>query len=68
MRPYNSAKLGAVLVFRDSDCTSNTGRFYANEDPNMYADYTRADIEYRNTYNDDIDAVMVPYGYAVDLY
>ena len=34
----------------------------------MYADYTKADIEYHNIYNDDIDAVMVPYGYAVDLY
>ena len=68
LRPYDSAKLGAVLVFRDRDCSDNTGRFYANKDPNMYAEYVKSDIEYHNTYNDDIDAVMVPYGYAVDLY
>lgn len=34
----------------------------------MYADYNEDAIKKQNTYNDDIDAIMVPYGYAVTLY
>ena len=66
--PYDSAKRGAIVVFRDSNCTDTTGRFFAHENPNMMAEFTKADIEFHNTENDDIDAVMVPYGYAVDLF
>ena len=68
MRPYDGAKQGAVLAFRDKDCANNTGRFYANSDPDLYAEYNKAAIKNQNMYNDDIDAIMVPYGYAVTIY
>merc|ERR1712038_65463 len=68
LRYFDSAKRGAVIAFRDNDCTNNSARFYAHENPRMYAEYMKADIEYHNVDNDEIDSVMVPYGYAVDLY
>ena len=66
--PYDGAKQGAIIVFRDNDCSNSTGRFYANTDPNMYAEYTKSELERHNIENDEIDSVMVPYGYSVDLY
>ena len=68
LRHYDSAKHGAVTVFRDSNCRSNSGRFDATYDPKGTRAYTKYDMSVRNTYNDDMTSVMVPYGYSVKLY
>ena len=65
---YDAAARGAVTVFEGVDCKANMGRFYAHENPNQTAWYTMGDMWARNIKNDQIDSVMVPYGYSVNLY
>ena len=55
--PYDASDRGAVTVFENRDCTGATGRFYANSNPNMYADYMTADLEYNHIGDNSIDAV-----------
>jgi len=68
LRPYDASYQGAVIVFDAVNCTGNMGRFYAPVDNQQKAWYTMNDMWNNNIPNDQVDSLMVPYGYSVDLY
>jgi hypothetical protein len=68
LKRYDPVKKGAVMVFDKTDCYGKSSRFYADEDPLMHAQYTFADMEYWSMRSNSVESIMVPYGYAAELY
>ena len=68
MRPYDAAKQGAVVAFKDWDCRGDSGRFDALADVKATAKYNREGMSLRNIGNDVISSVVIPKGYSVRLY
>ena len=56
------------MLFRDSDCEDDMGRFYAKENAYEKAEYTKDEMELNNFCNNCASSIMVPFGYTVDLY
>ena len=68
MKPYDAAMQGAVTFFDDPDCTGKHGVAFASEDVNAFAYYTKDELWLNGAHWDECTALMVPYGYAVDMY
>lgn len=48
LRHYDAAQKGAVIGFRNKNCTGVSGRFFALDDATMIAHYNNQDM---GTYN-----------------
>ena len=57
-----------MTLFSYPDCHDVSGRFYANADPTLNADYTKDQMWENNMGWDDADSVLVPFGYKVTLF
>ena len=57
-----------MTVFKDSNCAEVSGRFYASTNPKIRQEYNIDDLNYNFGMNDQIDSVMVPYGYSVEFF
>ena len=67
--PYDPQEVGAVTVFEDEDCSGASARFYWN--PASLENgtfYNFEDMVYGGMRNNAVTSVMVPKGYAVQLY
>ena len=68
MWPYDASDRGAVTVFEDPDCTGKFGIAWASTDAEGFAYYNTDDLWRNGIDNDRASTLMVPYGYAVDMY
>ena len=60
--------LGAVTVFEDPDCKGKSGIAWASEDADGFAYYNMDDLWMSGIDNDRATTLMVPLGYAIDMY
>ena len=57
-----------MTAFKDGNCTDVSGRFYASTNPKSRNEYNKDDIKNYFGYDNEIDSVMVPNGYSVELF
>ena len=67
--PYDPHEVGAVTLFEDVDCSGASARFYWN--PASLENgtfYNFEDMKYGGLRDNVLTSIMVPKGYAVELY
>ena len=65
---YDATDLGAVTVFQNPGCYSWSGYFQTNSDINEKAYYSQADLMWGHVWDDSASSIMVPYGYAAQVF
>lgn len=68
LRPYDPIAQGAITLFTYSNCHDVSGRLYANSNPNYWAEYNKEAMWQNNIPKDDVDAVMIPFGYQIEFF
>lgn len=68
MWPYDASLKGAVTFFEHPDCKGDAGIAWASDDVEGFAYYNKDDLWNNGVHIDGISALMVPLGYAVDMY
>ena len=68
LRPYDAVVQGAVTLFTYPDCHDVSGRLYADTDPTKSKEYTKDEMWDHNIPKDDVDSVLVPFGYKIELF
>ena len=68
---YDFRKAPAVLLFHDSTCSNNPGRFYWNKEDTDGTEYNSKDLNVQDAGGSEYSftkAAMVPPGYDIYLY
>ena len=68
MWEYDIKDTAAVITFKDGDCSLDSSRYFADATPGRKARFTTEDMWDHNDHNDAISSIMVPFGYAVELF
>lgn len=66
--PYDATIRGAVTLFHNNDCTGHLGRFYAPTESGYKEKYTKTDMAAHNSYADNMNSILIPFGTSVDLW
>ena len=67
--PYDARDIGAVTLFEDYDCSGASGRLYWDpEGPASGTMYNVEDLHYGGVRNNNMQSLLVPKGYTVELY
>lgn len=65
---FDKATRGAVTAFGGSECKEPAGRFDAHDDKTKKKEYNMDDLHTAGLWDNMIDSIAVPWGYAVELY
>lgn len=68
LKPYYPNDLGAITAFTAKGCTGGYGRYEASENLNEKKYYNMQDLTHTGGGNNSFDAVMVPFGYTVEMW